>query len=1153
MTVSISLHGILKLDQTAGIQNVPEEDEVNLDVTVNQDPALDVLTGSLDSDFLAFLNALSGTQLTDAQKAFAALVEGASDANFVTVTATQGETIGNLVFSDASGAALNGDQVFISAGQPLQTVTGQNIYLWSALGGQVVLATTSSVDATSGSVVAAFYIESNNAANTSAKVESVTFIPIAQPDTTNPDDTIDFSDVLKVSTTASLSFNFNELKSGSSLWVAVGTSDAAVLVSGKSLDVDAAGKIVSNTSNTIHTSQGGDGTTIGVNNQLFDNAGETAVFTLVSGFTNLGSTTKGLAGDSVVDPNTNDKKPEGIDYGGYLNVTGAGVFISQSQGNDLKSFDINVFRAGGGTTPEEGFGYIGTEPSGAFNDDTPINVKTVTVLGVGGTPLATWSLTPGPGEHASGDIVLGVKVEISANNIDVDGLLNGFTVNWTTDDQFNRFQLVQEGGAFDVGRVNITQGQPVSTTIGDFLQVDDDGPTAPTVAALTSVTHDETAGVQLVADPNPQNDIAGDDLPDAVLDLFNAIGAARGDDPGVATKDNGAIGFAMGAGSLVSLTGGGFGTDGAASSGSVTYALSVTNGTPSGLSTTEGTQIFLYNGTGTLAGLILGRVGTEAGATDTANPSGTVALALTVDASGTGYVAQYLSLNHAPGGSNSAAYDNQISINSSAVKITVTNTDGDHDAATSAPVNVGDLFKFQDDGPTITDAPVALSLTNTDPVSGTQTFGYDIGSDNRTLAEYQAGASDFVDTNPNLSGTQINLSGFVDPTTGSNSDITNAVVTRTSETGDVANFSVAFDYDGNPLVAGTQTVHATGTLSIDKAGNDYTLTLDDPIVSFSTTIFHTSEVTDLNREPDGNSGQPNVVVERLAVDDATTPANENFYVQFTADTIGTGNPPTQLSFSPDGDTQPPTNDHTFDGAAHDLVGPGVETWASATQTTNGVAGDIIGQGENLTLRFFSSDILSDGTNQVEKTDPTGTADGIAIKFDNIGNAEDLIVIVDLIDPNAPAGQQEITRSIVVENSDFFKTDASVPSPYNTEFDLDNNDGLLIIEANDYNLAGEHYQLQGVQIMQSANGLTGSGINLNRATGVNGGSPVGGTLQSWTDPSFGNENDNLKITDIGFIQTQTGTQDASLDFSFQIVDGDGDTTATQHLLVDVLNA
>jgi hypothetical protein len=46
---------------------------------------------------------------------------------------------------------------------------------------------------------------------------------------------------------------------------------------------------------------------------------------------------------------------------------------------------------------------------------------------------------------------------------------------------------------------------------------------------------------------------------------------------------------------------------------------------------------------------------------------------------------------------------------------------------------------------------------------------------------------------------------------------------------------------------------------------------------------------------------------------------------------------------------------------------------------------------------------------------------------------------------------------------------------------------------------------------------------------------------------------LKITDIGFVRTEIGTQDAHLDFSFQIADGDGDTTATQHLLVNVLNA
>jgi hypothetical protein len=42
---------------------------------------------------------------------------------------------------------------------------------------------------------------------------------------------------------------------------------------------------------------------------------------------------------------------------------------------------------------------------------------------------------------------------------------------------------------------------------------------------------------------------------------------------------------------------------------------------------------------------------------------------------------------------------------------------------------------------------------------------------------------------------------------------------------------------------------------------------------------------------------------------------------------------------------------------------------------------------------------------------------------------------------------------------------------------------------------------------------------------------------------------LKIVDIGFLQTTSGTQDAHLDFAFQIKDADGDPTATQHLFVD----
>src|SRR5215472_5076212 len=686
MTVSIILNGTLKLDQSAGIT----DDDVNLDASA---PPV-VLSGSLDSQFLTFLNALSATQVTDAQKTFAALAEGASDPNFVTVTATQGETIGNLFFSDAAGAPLNGDQVFrpgLLPGDPpiaLQTVTGQNIYLWSALGGQVVLATTSNVSATDGSVVAAFYIESNNAANTSAKVESVTFIPIAQPDTTNPDDTIDFSDVLKVSTTASLKFNFDELKSGSSLWVAVGNSSAAVLVSGKSLDVDAAGKIVTKTSDTIHTSQGGDGTTIGVNNQLFDHAGETGIFTLVSGFTNLGSgATKGLTGDSVLDPKPNDNKPEGIDYGGYLNVTGAGVFISQSQGNDLKSFDINVYRAGGGTTPEEGLAYIGTEPSGAFTDDAPVNVNTVTILGAGGTPVATWVLAnPGPGQALSGDTVLGVKVTISANNIDVDGLQNGFTVNWTTTDQFNRFQLVQEGGAFDVGGVNITSGQPVSANIGDFLQVDDDGPSVTlAINANQFVVVDESLG---------QNAGENETVP-VSLGAVTVTGAV-----------------------LFSSTVAG-GTDGLNPNATL-FKLTLGSGNPpdSGLDdTATGQNIVLLKVSDTL---VEGHVGTTGGA---------LALSVAINNSGDVTLTQYRAVVHDSPTDPDEAGTSAATFSAGALLATKSVADTDGDPATSSAVDLGVILRLEDDGPTLTGVGDASVGFIANASAADLNLGLDYGSD----------------------------------------------------------------------------------------------------------------------------------------------------------------------------------------------------------------------------------------------------------------------------------------------------------------------------------------------------------------------------------------------------------------------------------------
>ena len=115
------------------------------------------------------------------------------------------------------------------------------------------------------------------------------------------------------------------------------------------------------------------------------------------------------------------------------------------------------------------------------------------------------------------------------------------------------------------------------------------------------------------------------------------------------------------------------------------------NGTDSALETTSGTQIFLYNE----GGVIVGRVGTEVGAgTDTANPAGAVAFAISINNAGQATVAQYLSLEHPSAPNN---YDEPINL-AGKLDAVVTVTDGDGDVATDS-VAIGAAISFEDDGP----------------------------------------------------------------------------------------------------------------------------------------------------------------------------------------------------------------------------------------------------------------------------------------------------------------------------------------------------------------------------------------------------------------------------------------------------------------------
>ena len=480
MAIEITINGELRLDQSSGLQ----DDDIELDNT---------LTG-LNTTFRSALLGLAGDLiLSQAQKDFAADANAASESNYVTVS-TDGENVTDLFFSDPSGDLFDGDQVFIDndpLGDPLQTVNGDNIYLWS-LSGNLVIA-TNDPDEGEGDVVAAFYLDESGD-HLSAGVQTVTFIPLAHPDTGSTDETVNWSDLLNISAAGSASFDFDALKSGSSLWVAVGSESGGVLVTGLDAQVNPATGKKTNASDVIHTSQGGDGTTIGLDNQLFDNLGETAVFTLVTGLDTI-TGDDGATGDYVVDPNTNDAKAEGIDYNGYLNVTGAGIYISQSQGSPstTKSFDIELFSAGGGTTAESGFDYIS-----GLGDDDEIDVGTVTVTNDDGEVVGIWGVgntasgTPLHSSSANGET--DVTITINGNHIEVDGVFGEFTVSWTSlnDVEFNRFTLASESGQFDVGRVDILQGLVVTEPIGDTIFVDDDGPSLPpaTQDVLELVTDD---------------------------------------------------------------------------------------------------------------------------------------------------------------------------------------------------------------------------------------------------------------------------------------------------------------------------------------------------------------------------------------------------------------------------------------------------------------------------------------------------------------------------------------------------------------------------------------------------------------------------------------------------------------------------------------
>jgi hypothetical protein len=232
----------------------------------------------------------------------------------------------------------------------------------------------------------------------------------------------------------SIDFDFDELPSGANLFGVVGESDSdpAILVFGKKVVVNAAGNYT-NKSDVIHTSQGGTGATIGVNNQMFD-PGDGAYFVYIDDpvANYLSGVPGGLSSTEADDA-------DNVQYtGGTVDVTTASITISQMQGNKGATMKLTTFLG----TAEQGRDMVLTP------DGTSPNIVTVRVIKPDGTVYEF---------DADSDPAIGfVDVTgLGTTSVVVSGLDKGYTVEWDTDTLHNRVLVEGVAGKFDVGKFSI--------------------------------------------------------------------------------------------------------------------------------------------------------------------------------------------------------------------------------------------------------------------------------------------------------------------------------------------------------------------------------------------------------------------------------------------------------------------------------------------------------------------------------------------------------------------------------------------------------------------------------------------------------------------------------------------------------------------------
>jgi hypothetical protein len=389
---------------------------------------------------------------------------------------TTGGTISDVRFSDANGDPLAGDD------SGLLTLDGNGIFLYTDTNNNIVLGRegTGTTADPNGDIVFGLYIEETTDPVTSeitgGKIWVSLFEAISHPDATDPDDAVDLTNRVFVTSSEHLQFDVSNAPSGQNLFIMFGDgnitdgdAEVGIVATGEFPANESEGVNIS-TGDTVNTSQAGGPTTFAINNQLI-NEGEGIYFTFVTG-PNPDYTVPNLTQtEANIEANTQ--------FSGFMGSRGAEFEVVQLQSGKTAVLTLTAYEETAAAADASGANFVDE-----LNDanDVQVDITSVEVIDLDG----------------GGEIDI---IDNGDGTFTIAGVEAGDTIQYTTGVDHNRILITntgdgtgQDSAAFDIGGFELLQLVSDTAEIGSKVNFEDAGPaiTVTTVAPADALEVDET-------------------------------------------------------------------------------------------------------------------------------------------------------------------------------------------------------------------------------------------------------------------------------------------------------------------------------------------------------------------------------------------------------------------------------------------------------------------------------------------------------------------------------------------------------------------------------------------------------------------------------------------------------------------------------------